>query len=50
MILENERFPPGYAPPAKVVTYETLSDLEDRFDDALLAQGLDYDLISSPPN
>lgn len=45
---ENERYPDSYALPAEVVTSNTLNDLSNRFDEELLAQGIDYNDISAP--
>lgn len=37
---ENEQFPPGYAPPAKVVNSTNLRDLSGRISASLAAQGI----------
>lgn len=47
---ENERFPSYYSPPAEVVTSDTLNDLSNRFDVAILAEGLNYSTIAPPPS
>lgn len=47
---ENERFPSYYSPPAEVVTSDTLNDLSERFNVAILAEGLNYNDIAPPPS
>ncbi|KAJ7165986.1 Chloroperoxidase [Mycena filopes] len=47
---EHERFPPGYAPPAKVVNSTQLQDLQAKMVDALLVQGINITDIQVPPS
>lgn len=46
---ENERFPPGYEPPANVVNATQLQNLSTRLGEALLEQGLNITAIAAPP-
>jgi hypothetical protein len=45
---ENEQFPPGYAPPANVVTSTNLQDLSQRLGQALVAEGVDISNLTGP--
>ncbi|KAK7736330.1 hypothetical protein SLS63_003307 [Diaporthe eres] len=45
---ENEQFPPGYTPPANVVTSTNLQDLSQRLGQALVAQGVDISNLTGP--
>lgn len=47
-LTENEQFPPGYAPPANVVTNTNLQDLSQRLGQALVAEGVDISNLTGP--
>ncbi|KAJ0117334.1 uncharacterized protein J7T55_003748 [Diaporthe amygdali] len=45
---EKEQFPPGYAPPANVVTNTNLQDLSQRLGQALVAEGVNISTLARP--
>lgn len=47
-LLENEQFPPGYAPPAGVVNATNLQDLQAQLAQALLDQGVNISAAPAP--